>query len=55
MRYFQPASSALARPLKPTSSAEAAVVASIAIQAAPRFPASGTARRTAQNANSVAQ
>ena len=55
IRYFQPASSARARPLKPTSSAEAAVVASIASQAAPRFPASGTASRTAQNANSVAQ
>ena len=55
MRYFQPASSARARPLKPTSSAEAAVVASIASQAAPRFPASGTASSTAQNAKSVAQ
>ena len=42
MRYFQPASSARAFPLKPTSSAEAAVVASIRSQAAPRFPASGT-------------
>ena len=50
IKYFQPASSARARPLKPTRSAEAAVVASITSHAAPRFPASGTASRTAQNA-----
>ena len=49
-RYFQPASSARALPLKPTSSAEAAVVASIRSHATPRLPASGTARRTAQKA-----
>ena len=49
-RYFQPASSARALPLKPTSSAEAAVVASTSSQATPRFPASGTASRIAQNA-----
>ena len=50
MRYFHPASSARALPLKPTSSADAAVVASMSSQAAPRLPTSGTARRTAQNA-----
>ena len=42
-RYFQPASSAVALPLKPTRSTEAAVVASIRSHATPRFPASGTA------------
>ena len=53
IRYFQPASSARALPLKPTSSADAAVVASISSHAAPRLPASGTASRTAQKANST--
>ncbi len=52
-RYFQPASRAEARPLKPTRSAEAAVVASISSQAMPRFPASGTATSTAQKARKV--
>ncbi len=55
IRYFQPASSARGRPLKPTSSADAAVVASTTSQAAPRLPASGTASSTVQNANSAAQ
>ena len=50
IRYFQPASRARRLPLKPTSSAEAAVVASTRSQAAPRFPASGTASRIAQKA-----
>ena len=50
IRYFQPASSARGLPLKPTSNADAAVVASTSSQAAPRFPASGTARSTTQNA-----
>ena len=52
IRYFQPASSARALPLKPTSSADGAVVASTSSHAAPRFPASGTASSTAQNAKS---
>ena len=43
IRYFQPASSARRRPLKPTRSADAAVVASTSSQAPPRFPISGTA------------
>ena len=41
-------------PLKPTSSAEAAVVASTSSQAAPRLPASGTASSIAQKAKSAA-
>ncbi len=52
IRYFQPASSARALPLKPTSSADGAVVASTRSQARPRFPASGTASSSAQNAKS---
>ena len=46
IRYFHAASSERALPLKPTSSADAAVVASISSQAPPRLPTSGTARRT---------
>ena len=50
MRYFQAASRALGLPLNPTRMAEVAVVASTSSQAAPRFPASGTASRIDQNA-----
>ena len=48
-RYFQPASSALGVPLKATSSADAAVVASTISQATARLPATGTASSAAQN------
>ena len=41
-------------PEKATSSAEAAVVASISSQAAPRFAASGTASSALQNTSSAA-
>ena len=54
IRYFQPASSARGLPLKPTSSAEAAVVASTSSHAPPRLPTTGTAVSTAQNAKSSA-
>ena len=47
-RYFQAASSARGLPENATRSAEAAVLASISSQAAPRFAASGTARSTDQ-------
>src|ERR1035441_5018896 len=43
------------RPRKPPSTAEAAVVASTSSQAAPRFPASGTASSTAQKTSRTAQ
>ena len=55
IRYFHPASSAPALPLKPTSSADVAVVASMSSQAVPRLPASGTASIAAQNAYSTAK
>src|SRR5439155_6103955 len=55
IRYFQAASSACALPLKPTSSAEAAVVASTRSHAPPRLAASGTARRIDQNPKSTAK
>ena len=55
MRYFQPASNARGDPLNPTSSAEAAVVASTTSQAPPRLPESGTVTRAVQNSSSTAQ
>jgi hypothetical protein len=48
-RYFQPASSALRRPLEATSSADAAVVASISSHATARLSTIGTASSVAQN------
>src|SRR5205085_2742544 len=52
IRYFQPASSARGLPLKPTRSADAAVVASTRSHAPARLPTSGTAASTAQKTNS---
>ena len=48
-RYFQPASRALGLPLKATSSADAAVVASISTQATARLSTTATASSAAQN------
>jgi hypothetical protein len=52
MRYFQPASSARGLPLNPTSSADAAVVASTTSQAPARLPTRGIATSTVQKAKS---
>ena len=54
-RYFQPASRALRLPVKATSNADAAVVASTRIHATARLPASGTARSAAQKSRSAHQ